>query len=307
MHLTSTEITFLADSFARTNPMSPFVNNKQQPTGTEARTLEEKGIFKNGKLTEEAARILLPLSTPERCARMIVQKPFAMLEKYTYLSAGKLTLAERSGDGLVITPLEGDSQPVIDVLHDFVPSANMKNADFHLSLSAPATLMLLACIDLYRTRAMQAYLTGESVDMHFSQEEVIAQLTSRFINGLVYGLAGNCGVSMPEAETLPALLTHLADKGCIKPAEAEGRWQLAPDYALFARNFLLYDSLILLEAFELTGDNRMGASLELIFCAGMYDHISFSMSAEGFEIETLSGADLHARIKETLDCPSFGQ
>ena len=33
MHLTPTEITFLADSFARTNPMSPFVNNKQKIIG----------------------------------------------------------------------------------------------------------------------------------------------------------------------------------------------------------------------------------------------------------------------------------
>ncbi len=305
MHLSPTEITFLADSFAKTNPMSPFVNNKQEPTGTEAQTLEEKGIFKDGKLTEEAARLLLPLSAPERCSRMIVQKPFAMLEKYTYLSGEKLTLAESNGNGLVITPLEGDAQPIIDVLSDFVSGANIKNADFRLTLSAPATLLLLACIDLCRSRAIQAYMSGESVDMHFSQEEVITQLTSHFINGLVYGLAGNCGIEMPHVETLPGLMALLEEKGCIKAAEVDGRWQLTPNFMLFARNFLFYDSLVLLEAFELTGENRMGASLELVFCAGMYDNISFSMSPEGFEIETLSGADLRARIKETLDCPSF--
>lgn len=307
MHLTPTEITFLADSFAKTNPMSPFVNNKKELTGTEAQTLEEKGIFSGGKLTEEAARLLLPLSAPERCARMIVQKPFAMLEKYTYSSAEKLTLAESNGNGLVITPLEGDAQPVLDVMDDFLSGASIKNVDLHLTLSASATLMLLACIDLCRSRVMNAYLTGQSVDLHFSQNEVIEQLTSRFINGLVYGLAGNCGVEMPQAETLPGLLAMLEEKGCIQPAEAEGKWQLASDYMLFARNFLLYDSLVLLEAFELTGENRMGASMELVFCAGMYDNISFSMSPEGFEIETLSGADLRARIKETLDCPSFAQ
>ena len=305
MHLTPTEITFLADSFARTNPMSPFVNNKQKLDGTEAASLEEKGVFKDGKLTEEAARLLLPLSAPERCARMIVQKSFAMLEKYTYLSAEKLTLAESNGGGLVITPLEGDSQPVIDVLSDFVSGAGIKNADIHLSLPAPATLLLLACIDLCRIRAIGAYTNGQGVDLHFSQEEVVTQLTSPFINGLVYGLAGNCGVEMPQAESLPALMALLEEKGCIRPAEAEGRWQLTSDLLLFARNFLLYDSLVLLEAFEMTGENRMGASLELVFCAGMYDNISFSMSPEGFEIETLSGADLRARIKETLDCPSF--
>ena len=148
-------------------------------------------------------------------------------------------------------------------------------------------------------RNLLCHVTGKS------QEEVITQLTSRFINGLVYGLAGNCGVEMPQAETLPGLLAVLEEKGCIKAAEVEGKWQLTSDYLLFARNFLLYDSLVLLEAFELTGENRMGASLELIFCAGMYDNISFSMSPEGFEIATLSGADLRTRIKETLDCPSF--
>ena len=134
MHLTPTEITFLADSFAKTNPMSPFVNNKKELTGTEAQTLEEKGIFSGGKLTEEAARLLLPLSAPERCARMIVQKPFAMLEKYTYSSAEKLTLAESNGNGLVITPLEGDTQPVLDVMDDFLSGASIKNVDLHLTL-----------------------------------------------------------------------------------------------------------------------------------------------------------------------------
>jgi len=306
MHLSPTEITFLADSFAKTNPMSPFVNNKQKLNGDEAHTLEEKGIFKDGKLTEEAARRLLPLSAPERCSRMIIQKPFAMLEKYTYRSGDKLTLAESNGNGLVITPLEGDSQPILDVLGDFLSGASIKNADLAVTLSGPAALLLMACIDLCRTRAIGAYMDGQSVDMHFSQEELVAQLTAPFINGLVYGLAGNCGIEMPQSDSLPGLLALLEEKGCIKPAEAEGRWQLMPDYMLFARSFLLYDSLVLMEAFELTAENRMAASFELVFCAGMYDHLCIAMSPEGFEISTLSGADLRARLKETLDCPSFG-
>ena len=95
----------------------------------------------------------------------------AMLEKYTYSSAEKLTLAESNGNGLVITPLEGDAQPVLDVMDDFLSGASIKNVDLHLTLSASATLMLLACIDLCRSRVMNAYLTGQSVDLHFSQTE----------------------------------------------------------------------------------------------------------------------------------------
>ena len=306
MHLTPTEITFLADSFSKTNPLSPFVNNKKELNGNEAQTLEEKGIFQNGRLTEEAAQRLLPLSAPERCARMVIQKPFAMLEKYTYLSGDKLTLAESNGNGLVVTPLEGDAQPILDVLDDFLSGANIKNANLALTLPGPAALLLMACIDLCRTRAVGAYMNGQSVDLHFSQEEIIAQLTTPFINGLVYGLAGNCGVEMPQADSLPGLMALLEQKECIKPAEAEGRWQLTPEYMLFARNFLIYDSLVLMEAFELTAENRMAASFELVFCAGMYDNLCIAMSPEGFEISTLSGTELRARLKETLDCPTFG-
>ena len=45
--------------------------------------------------------------------------------------------------------------------------------------------------------------------------------------------------------------------------------------------------------------------MELCFLSGLHDNISFSVSAEGIVIAVLSGAELRARLKETMDCPTF--
>ncbi|MDD6316255.1 MAG: hypothetical protein PUB63_04515 [Clostridia bacterium] len=102
------------------------------------------------------------------------------------------------------------------------------------------------------------------------------------------------------------MLRTLAEAGCIEPAEGEeGSYKLTAEYLLFARSFLIYDSLLLLEAFQLTGENKVAASFELIFMSGMHDNISLALGPQGFEITSLSGDELRGRIRETLDCPAF--
>ena len=306
--LTPSEVTFLAGSFAKTNPLSPFVNNKKAPLGNEAQTLEEKGIFKDGRLSQEATDILLPLSTPERSARMVLQKPFGMFEKYTYLSAGKLTCAENYNAGeenfFSVTPLEGDSQAVVDVLDDFISHSRIKNADINITLPPAEAVTLMACVDMCRVKAIGTYLTAQSIEMTFTAEEVAAQMASPFINGLCGSLAANFGVEMPQPSTVGALLVFLEQKGCIIP-RGEGVYTLAPEYRNFAGGFMFYDSLLLLEAFEIISESRIATSMELCFLSGLHDNISFSVSAEGIVIAVLSGAELRARLKETMDCPTF--
>lgn len=305
MQLSPTEITYLAGVFDAVNPLSPFVNNKKTPEGSEEATLTEKGVLEAGRLTAAAEALLAPMATPDRCARMVLQKPFCLLEKYTYRTGDKLTLAESDGSGLVITALEADAGPVVDVLDDFVSHSAVKTARFQLTLPASAAMVLLACIDLCRMRALEAYRTGGSVSLTFTPEDILSQLGAGFVNGLAFGLAGNCGVEPPRGERLPDLLATLTAAGCIEEGEA-GSLKLTAEYLLFARSFLLYDSLLLLEAFQLTGENKVAASFELIFMSGMHDNISLALGPEGFEIAALSGDELRGRIRETLDCPAFG-
>lgn len=304
MQLSSTEITYLASLFENTTPLSPFVNNKQAPLGTETDSLTEKNILANGVLTEEANALFAPLASPERCSRMILQKPFCLLEKYTYSKEGKLTLAESDGQGLVFTALEGDAQPIIEVMDDFFPHSQIKNANINITLAPSQALVLLACIDLCRTRALGAYLSGQGADLSFTADDIVAQMNAGFVNGLVYGLSGNCNVPLPEDETVASLMVLIEQAGCISPVEL-GKYVLTDDYRLFASSFLIYDSLLLLEAFEITSENKMAASMDLCFISGMHDILAFSAVPEGFEITTLSGADIRARTKATLDCPTF--
>lgn len=304
--LSPTEITYLASQFPSANPLSPFVNNKKEPDGSEEASLKEKGVLdEKGHLTDEASALLSPLATPERCARVIIQKPFCLLEKYTYLSNGKLTLAESDGNGLVITPLEGDGQQIMDVLHDFLPHSTIKNADFSLTLQPKDALALLGAIDLCRLRVLSAVSSGEEVSLSFTPAEVAEVLASpAFANGLARGLASNCGMELPDLRGDENFLDPLTEQGCIVKTN-DDRLALAPDYRLFATSFMIYDSLILLEAFQLAEENKVAASMDLVFVSGMHDMVSFSAGPGGFEMTSISGADLRARVKATFDCPSF--
>lgn len=305
MQLSPSEITYLGTLFEKTGPLSPFVNNKSELTGNEAQALEDKGVLKNGALTSEAQALLSPLAAPERCARLVLQKPFCLLEKYTYLKEGRLTLAESDGSGLVFTALESDSTPVIDVLDDFCPRSSIKASDFTVTLPISQALVLLAALDLCRARTLSACLFSSQADLSFTYEDLAAYIDSKFANGLVKGVAGNLGAELPEKETVPSLAVFLEQKGIFVPAEQKGRFLLEPNYRLFASNFLIYDSLMLLQAYQQTGENRLAASLDLCFISGMHDMIIFSVCPEGLEMAAISGADLRLRMKETLDCPEF--
>lgn len=304
--LSPTEITYLASQFPSANPLSPFVNNKKEPNGSEEASLKEKGVLDgNGHLTDGASALLSPLAQPERCARVIIQKPFCLLEKYTYLADGKLTLAESDGAGLVITPLEGDGRQIMDVLDDFLPHSTIKNADFSLTLQPKDALALLGAIDLCRLRVLSAVSSGEEVSLSFTPSEVADLLASQsFANGLARGLAANCGMELPDFRGDDGFLDGLKEQGSVVKTE-NGRLTLAPEYRLFATSFMIYDSLILLEAFQLADENKVAASMDLIFVSGMHDIAAFSAGPGGFEITSLSGADLRARLKATFDCPSF--
>ncbi|MBE6993787.1 MAG: hypothetical protein E7423_04005 [Ruminococcaceae bacterium] len=304
MRLTPCEITYLGGLFEKTTPLSPFVNNKQPLKGDEAKTLEEKGVLQGGALTEEALTLLRPLAAPRRGARMILQKPFCLLEKYTYPDGDGMILAESDGEGLVLTRLDGDSQPVLDALGDFLPHSSIKTAGFTVDLGPSQALALTACIDLCRSRALSAYLTGEGADMSFTAEEVAGQLETKFVNGLTYGLAGNVGLDLPDGASVPQLLAGLKEKKCLEDTP-QGRLALSEEYRLFAGSFLLYDSLLMAQAYQMTGENSLTASMDLSFISGMHDVLCFSAGSGTFELTTLSGADLRGRLKDTLDCPKF--
>ena len=64
---------------------------------------------------------------------------------------------------------------------------------------------------------------------------------------------------------MPSLAVFLEQKGIFVPAEQKGRFLLEPNYRLFASNFLIYDSLMLLQAYQQTGENKLAASLDLCF------------------------------------------
>ena len=152
MQLSPSEITYLGTLFEKTGPLSPFVNNKSELTGSEAQALEDKGVLKNGALTSEARALLSPLAAPERCARLVLQKP-SVFWKNTHISqrAG-LRWPKATAAGVSLPRWESDSTPVIDVLDDFCPRSSIKASDFTVTLPISQALVLLAALDLCRAR-----------------------------------------------------------------------------------------------------------------------------------------------------------
>ncbi len=305
MKLTPSEITYLARCFDTLSPLSPFANNRQELTGGEEASLTEKGILENGVLSGDASSLLLPLSLPERCARMILQKPFVLLEKYSYLDGERIILAENDGSGLIITPIENGGIEVQSALEGFHSSSSIKNAEINVTLAPSELATLLACIDLTRKKVLSSYIGASQAPLTFTAPDVAAELASAYPNGLVAGVSGNLGVKVPDPETVPVLLVLLEQKGLVM-SDREGSCSLAPQFLLFAQNFLVYDSVLLLEAFQVTEEGKLAASLELSYCAGLHDAVSFTLTGtSNVTMHTISGLEMGHMIAQTMSCPPF--
>ena len=312
MKLTVKEMVYLSERFADATPISLFSNLSAPLEGNEGMSLQAKGVLTaSGDLAEGAQELLQAAAGAKRSARLVLKDSFAILEKYTYyVEGGKLLLAENDAGDLEFS-LQEDVVSVLGELSQLLGASVVKTTGLQVMLSPQAMLILLVVMDQYRFSGLKAYLDpGVTIGGPVTTEGLMQSL-----QGLAEGSAHNASernslagmllkqyrVASPDQSELAASLEALVQKGCLE--KLEGGYVLTPDYGTFALNFLIPDTLALIESFNVDHKNQVIGASGLLIAAGLKDLAYFLFPEEGIELSAVSGAQALKIIEGHLNCP----
>lgn len=305
MKLTQQEISYLSGILTNKSKLSIFSNVKAETIGTEAQSLEEKGILSNGKITKEFEGILKISEEARSCARLIVKDGGFFLEKYTYKGKdadGKeaIILAENDNGEMVFSRLESFPE-LLASLAELTGMSFLKSADVEILLSSKELMVLMAGIDLYRINALLDYL-GQSRKTEFSAEDFAEHLKHLPKNSLVGMLINHYNYTVPEESELSGILGALEQKKVLSKGE---KYRLAGQYEAFAANFLIPQTMVMLEAFQETADGNLITTGMLFTASGIKDIGAFLFTGEEVEFSSVSGGYMLKIIENFLHCPDL--
>jgi hypothetical protein len=302
MKLTTKELAFLAKEFPEQTVIGLFSNINQTPDGTEEKSLTQKGVLTGGRLTAEAKAILEVVAGAKKCTRLIVKNSFIYVEKYTYKANGRLVLAENDAGDMVFTAAEDLTKAVLEIA-ELVGMSKLKTADIEVLAAADEIMTLLALIDISRKNALLTYVGQELPGSAISLAEIQNQLAAPAPNSLVQMLKINSNYIEPKAEAVCDILKKLAVRGCV--GLKEDGYILTDQYDLFAKSFLIPETVVLIESFHINQDNEIVIAGALGLSAGINDLVSFLFDGGQIEISSLSAFQMLRIIENFMQCPEI--
>jgi len=301
MKLTTSEVAFLAKYFDKISTISLFANIGETLNGTEEKSLTEKGILKDGKLVSEANEILGIIAHAKNCTRLILRDSFFVVEKYTYKVEDKIVLTENE-DGNFLFSLPDNLDSTISELSEFVGKSKIRSSNIETLFTSEEMLTLLAIVDIYRKNALLNYVGQGDTKEEIPFIEIAKHLLSPSKNSLLQMISNNYKYSIPLAEKILDILENLIKKGCVVYRNG---YTLTREYAIFAKGFLIPETVVMIETFSLSENDEVMVSGALCVCAGIRDIISFIFDEDEIEIASISGSQLLQLIENFLKCPDI--
>lgn len=300
MRLNKKEMSFLAKTFPNSNPLSLFSGTDTATAlkGDEQNTLEEKGVLAGGKLTQKAGKLLSAAENPQRCTRLVLKDGSYFIEKYAYKTGDAYTLAENDGGEVLLSPQEKLDEALFQ-LSQWIGMSDLKTFDLNTVLSGDELLVFLAIVDIRRADVLLSYL-GRETQKEISFAQIRQQLDQPEPGSLTRILTGNYNYSVPKIEDTKAILDRLTTK---KIAVFNGGYSLLSSYEEFAEKFLIPQTVVMLEAFNLTEENEIVGAGVLCVCAGMREIVSIVFREGAVEFTSISGRQLLKMMEDFLNCP----
>ncbi len=300
MRLNKKEMSFLAKTYPSANPLSLFssIDEATELRGDEENTLEKAGVLTGGELTEDSDKLLSAVREPQRCSRLVLKDGAYFIEKYGYKLGDDYTLVENDGGEMLISPQENLDEALFQ-LSQWVGMSNLKTFDLETVLSGDELLVLLAIVDIHRTNALLSYL-GRETKKAISFAQIRSQLDQPEPGSLTRILTGNYNYSVPKIEDTKEILNQLVAKQIIVFNEA---YSLLGSYEEFAEKFLIPQTVVMLEAFNLTEEKEIVGAGVLCVCAGMREIITIVFKDGAVEFASISGRQLLKMMEDFLKCP----
>lgn len=267
--------------------------------GSEAKSLESKGILKNGALDAAAAEVFEVVAKGTGAARLAIQDDKVIVEKYVYRMGEKYVQIDNDmGDLSFKLLLEFDMMMIY--LSEFVGMGKMKIADIEVEAASKEMLVLFALVDAYRKNNL--LYQGGAAELHdtYDEKAVADALFDSKGNSMTKILIESYGYEPPEKADVKKLLESLKEKGLV-----EGDYRLNDELAEMARSMLVPKAMVVLELFSLDEEGEVTFDTGLAFVAGLRDIIYLSMGDEEINLLALSGEQLLSIVEHYLRCPEI--
>lgn len=299
MRLNKKEMAFLAKTFSGSNPLSLFSGIDTPLKGDEQMTLEKKSILAGGKPTQEASKLLNAVVNPQRCTRLVLKDGVYFIEKYAYKSVDAYTLAENDGGEVLFSSIEKLDEALFQ-LSQWIGMSDLKSFDLETVLSGDELLVFLAMVDIRRANVLLSYL-GRETKNEISFTQIRQQLDQPEPGSLTGILTGNYQYSVPKIENTKAILDQLIAK---QIAVFNGGYSLLGSYQEFSEKFLIPQTVVMLETFNLTEQDEIAGAGVLCVCAGMREIIAIIFKEGTVELASISGRQLLKMMEDFLNCPN---
>ena len=303
MKLSKKEIKYLSSSFQAQSPMSIFANIEDTPDGSEYQSLIAKGIIIGDKYEQQALDLLMLLAKPERCARFIHQNSFFLVEKYTYRVGNQLILAENNEGVLEFSKLADISELSLKFSELFGMS-RIVTSDIQEFFTPGEILVVLAIVDILRKRQLTSYVKLPVSLSPLTVDDIQAEFAGAYENGLVEIFLKNYKQTAPEPQQLNAYLDSLIKKNVVSNRDG---FALNGEYAKFAQNFLIPESITMYEAMDLQENGEVAVMGRVVITAGLHEIVSFLFDGSLVEFNTISAGQLLTNIEDFMSCPEMKQ
>ena len=305
MKLTKKEITYLADLLPNKSKLSLFNNIKEQPDGTEQKTLTEKGILENGNIKASEKELLDIFAESSYCTRFVLKDSGYFMEKYSYKGQDKngketIVLAENDNGEMILQRVESFRDMIL-TLSELTGMSFVKTSDVEIRFQSEELMVFLAAVDLTRANTLLDYL-GKKSQTEFEPDEIAEQLINPQKNSLVQMMSNNYNFTTPEKSELEGILTALAGR---KVFDKKQGYCLSGEYETFAVNFLLPQTVLMLEAFQENSEEKLVTAGMLFVSAGLKDIGSFLFSADEVEFSSVTAGHMLKIVENFLTCPDL--
>ncbi len=301
MKLSLSELTYLADRFPNASTISLFTTRKSLLKGDESAKLEAKGVLKNGTLSSAAQQTLEILAKAKQAARLLVRDGLTVLELYAYRVGDDIAFVENQGTEMLIRMPEDFTALGHDIAQ-YIGTSARKTTGLEIALPETEAMTLLALIDVYRNWTLRSYL-GLEVGDAVTAKDIEQHMQANGDSSLVDLFRTSFGYENTTGETLIKALDSLISRGLVTSNEG---YRLNPEYALFAKNFLVPATSILVESFSIDSTGQLKIAGGLGLTAGVCDQVFFLVDESEMELKTVAGLEMLQMIEGFLACPELG-
>lgn len=303
MKLNMKEVAYIGRMYENLSEISLLSTLQEMEDGSELFSLMEKEIIVEGELAPSAKAIMDVVANAQRCTRLFIKDRFCLIEKYTYRYNDQLVLVEND-EGQMLFSRISDLDAVAEEIAELIGSSHMKTATLEKIMNHDELLVFLSLVDLYRTMGLKAYI-GEMVPLALlSEQDVSVQLETGTGNSLAQMLIQNYEMKIPKGEALSQALAGLLEKGCVNKSN-DKLYSLSEDYELFAKGFLIPETLLTLESLGYNPTGELVTASSLCIGAGQRDFLFIAFGNDDVELATLTGNEMLRLMENYMLCPSY--